>query len=284
MKATNRLTLSFLREHPQDAAQLLEQLPLEMRMSLLAAVSPEDAAWLLEHLLPATAAACIQDMGTEQAAQLLSHTPARSAARILATIKQGGIVQPILNQLPNHLSQRIRQSLRHPAATVGTLMDRDYFVLPDNIAVSEALKRLKRSDRPISNEIYIIDADYRLVGMVELDSLFKAARHLLLRVIMGRHAPSVSVHARINRLLSRRDWQQVHSLAVVDTDGVVIGLLHHQTLLQNAAQLTQDNPSTDAFNSLLSIAGLYWVAVAELVDVIFSGRGRKSARPWQERP
>ncbi len=283
MKATNRLTLSFLREHPLDAAQLLERLPLDMHLSLLSAVSAEDAASLLEHFLPTSAAACIQAMDSEQAASLLTHTTVQTAARALAAIKQAGVAQKILNLMPKNNSQHIRQSLRHPAATVGTVMERDYFVLPQDITVTEAIKRLERSRNPISGEIYVIDADFKLVGMIELDTLFKAGRPLLVRSIMNRHAPSVSVHARTNRLLSRTDWQQVRSLAVVDTDGAVIGMLHHQTLLKVEGGSVLDNPSGDAFNSMLSIAGLYWVAIAELVDAVMTGKLRKATRTGKER-
>jgi len=281
MKATNQLTLSFLREHPADAAQLLEKLPLDMHLSLLNAIAAEDAASLLEHLLPTSAAASIQAMDTERAALLLTYTPIQLAARILAAIKQAGMAQTILNQMPKHNSQRIRQSLRHPASTVGTMMERDYFVLPIDITVSEAIKRLERSNNPIGNEIYIIGPEFKLVGMIELDHLFKAHRQLLLRVIMHRHAPSVSVHARINRLLARREWQQVRSMAVVDIDGTVIGMLQYQTLLQAAGEMVQENPAGDAFSGMLAIAGLYWVAIAELVDAILSGRIRKPPRPWK---
>lgn len=282
MKATNRLTLSFLRGHPLEAAQLLEQLPLDMRLSLLDAVSPEDAAGLMEHFLPASAAACIQTMAAGQAAVLLTHTPVQYAARILAAIKQAGVAQEILNQMPKHKRQRIRQSLRHPAATVGVIMERDYFVLPQDITVAEGIKRLQRSDKPITGEIYVTGPAFKLVGMIELDTLFKAGRQLQLRAIMNRHAASVSVHARIKRLSSRPEWQQVRSLAVVDTDGAVIGMLHYQALLQAVAETATEHPATDAFGSMLSIAGLYWIAIAQLVDAVISGRLRKSSRSGKE--
>ena len=283
MQVTNRLTLSFLRGHAPDAAQLLEQFPLDMRVSLLNSVSPQDAAKLLEHFLPATAAACIQTMPAEQAAVLLTHTPVQSAARIMAAIRQPGIVQPVLRLMPNHNSQRIRQSLRHPAATVGTVMERDYFVLPKDITVAEAIKRLERSDKPINDDIYVIGPAFRLAGMIALDTLFKSSRQSLLRAIMSRHAPSVSVHARISRTISRREWQRLHRLAVVDTDGDLVGILHYQALLQAAGETTLEQTTSDAFGSMLSIAGLYWIAIAELVDAVLSGRTRKSTQRWKER-
>jgi len=283
MKATNRLTLSFLREHPQDAAQFLQRLPLDMQRPLLTAVTAEDAAGLLEHFLPSSAAACIQSMEPAQAAELLAPMPVRSSARILAAVKQSGVVQPILNLLPRHDAQRIRQSLRHPAATVGAIMDRDYFALPNDISVAEAIKRLQRSDKPISGEIYIIGPSFKLAGMIDLDSLFKAGRQLPLRSVMSRHAPSVSVHARIKQLSARREWQHSHHLAVVDTEGELVGMLHYPKLLQAAGETAGDIPTTDAFGSMLSIAGLYWIAIAELVDAIMSGRLGKSARSGKGR-
>ncbi|MDH5444727.1 MAG: CBS domain-containing protein [Gammaproteobacteria bacterium] len=284
MKATNRLTLSFLREHPQDAAQFLQRLPLDMQLPLLLAVTAEDAASLLEHFLPISAAACIQGVEPSQAARLLTPMPVRSSARIMAVVKQSGVVQPILNLLPRQSAQRIRQSLRHPSATVGAIMDRDYFALPNDISVAEAIKRLQRSDKPISGEIYIISPNFKLSGMIDLDSLFKAGRQLPLRSVMSRHSPSVSVHARIKQLSSRQEWQHLHYLAVVDTEGELVGMLHYPKLLQAAGETTGDKPTTDAFGSMLSIAGLYWIAIAELVDAIMSGRFGKSVRPNKRHP
>lgn len=281
MKMTNRLTLGFLREHPQDAAQVLEQLPLDMRLSLLEAVPEEDAASLLEFLLPASAGACLQAMTAEQAGGMLSHTSIPCTARILATMNRA-TGQRVLQQIPKQHRQRIRQSLRHPAATVGSIMETDYFVLPQDITVTEAIKRVERSDKSISGEVYVVGPAFRLVGMIALDTLFKAGRQLSVRSIMEHDSASLAVHARIKTLPSRQEWQQVRSLPVVDAEGVVIGLLDYGRLLQAVGETALEQQASDAFASMMSIAGLYWLAIAQLIDAVITRRPRKAARSTRE--
>ena len=277
MKATNRLTLSFLRKHPSDAVQVLEQLPVDMRLSMLSSVDEEDASQLLEHFLPASAGVCLAAMEAEQAGQLLHHIPIASAARILPTM-DATVRGEILQHLPEAYRRRIRQALRHPVATVGTIMDTEYFVLPHDLTVGEAIKRLERSAKTISGEIYITGMGLKLAGMVQLDTLFKAGRQLPLRAIMQRHIMPVPVHARLTNLVSRREWQRVRSLPVVDASGAVTGLLHYPALLQAVGENEMEKPAADAFGSMLSIASLYWLAIAQLIDVVITRRPRKASR------
>ena len=277
MKASNKLTLSFLRKHPSDAVQVLEQLPVDMRLSLLGSIEQEDAAQLLEHFLPASAGVCLAAMGAEQAGQLLRHLPIPSAARILPTL-DASVRGEIMQHLPDPYRRRVRQTLRHPVATVGTIMETEYFVLPHDITVGEAIKRLEHSAKTISGEIYITGMGFKLAGMVELNSLFKAGRQLPLRAIMRRHVVPIPVHARLNNLLSRREWQRVRSLPVVDSSGAITGMLHYPALLQAMGEQEVDKPTEDAFSSMLSIASLYWLSIAQLVDIVVSRRSRRSPR------
>lgn len=281
MKTTNRLTMSFLRQHPQDAAHVLEQLPLDMRASLFNAIPPEVAARVLQHFLPAVAAETIKAIDPAQAAQSLTHSPVASAARMLAVMDPLDSPQ-IMKKMPAHVRQRLRQSLRYPADTAGAIMETDYFVLPKDIMVGEAIKRLERSDKTLSGEIYVIGPSLQLAGVTDFDTLFKADRQVLLRAIMNRRAASVPVHARITNLPAHQAWQQVRSLPVVDAMGAVTGILHYPTLLQRVGEAAADKPAADAFGSMLSIAGLYWIAIAQLIDAVMVSRTRKPSQTTGE--
>lgn len=268
MKVDNPLSREFLLGYPTEAARVLEHVSGEHVAALFNELPPQTGAPVVASMLPEMAAACLGLMEALPAAKLLTELPVASAARIyrlLAPAKQ--------DELSGHFSEktrnRLRRYLKYPPASAGALMDPAISMLPDNVTVAEAIRRIERFGHPVSCEIYIIDDAHHLVGMIELGRLMTSSHHARLRDIMSRKTQPVSMHATAETLLSHPGWATRRRLPVVERDNTLAGVLDY-TFLQEAIGNTGIVRPRDPLENLLSLAGLYWLSVAQLLDSMLS--------------
>ncbi len=250
---------------------MLEQVSAEHVAALFNELPPQIGAPVVISMLPEMAAACVGLMGALSAANLLTELPPSSAARIyrlLAPAKR--------EELAGFLSDKTRSQfpryLTYPPASVGALLDPGVDMLPENVTVSEAIRRIERIGHPVSCEIYIINDAHQLVGMIDLGRLLTSSHHARLRDIMSHKTQRVSVHAAAESLLSHPGWAARRRLPVVERDNTLVGVLDY-TCLQEAMGETGSVERHDPLENLLSLAGLYWLSMAQLLDSVLSIAG-----------
>lgn len=266
MKVDNPLTREFILSYPAEAARVLEQVSAEHVAALLSEIPIKISAPVVTAMLPESAAACLEEMAASLAAKLVTELPLSSSARIyrlLAPSKQ--------EELSAHLSDknrsRIRRYLEYPPVSAGALLAPRIDMLPDNVTVAEAIRRIERFDHPVSCRLYIIDDAHRLVGMIDLGRLLTSNHHAMLRDTMTRKTQSVSAHATVETLLSHPGWATRRRLPVVERDNTLVGILDYNNLREAAGE-TEAASARDPLENLLSLAGLYWLSVAQLLDSV----------------
>lgn len=271
MKIDNPLTREFLLQYPVDAARALEQVSADHVAALFSELPVQRGSSVMASMLPERAAACLGVMPAVSAAKLLTELPAASAARVyrlLDTTKQ--------DELSAHLSEKTRmlihRYLAHPPQSAGALLDAAVDMLPDNITVAEAMHRIERLDDAIAAEIYIIDDAHHLVGMIELGKLLVSNHHARLRDIMNRKTQPLSAHASGETLLAHPAWAKRRRLPVVERDNTLVGVLNHSDLMDSMGGV-ETSGSRDPLENLLSLAGLYWLSVAQLLDGLLNSAG-----------
>lgn len=264
MKVDNALSREFLLRYPAEAARALEQVSVEHVAALFAELPPQPVTPVMAAMLPEMAAACLGLMKIAPAARLVTELPLSTAARIyrlLAQEKQ----EEISAQLPGKRGAQLHRHLEYPAESAGALQDPGVTMLTDNMSVAEALRRIEHLDHPVACEIYIINEVHHLVGMVDLGRLLRASHHARLRDIMSRKTHPIPAHTPVETLLSHPGWSKRQRLPVVDRDNTLVGVLEYASLQQATAEAGFVE-SRDPLENLLSLAGLYWLSVAQLLD------------------
>ena len=268
MKIDNPLSREFLQEFPSEAARILEQVSAEHVAALLHELPIQRSVPVLAAMLSRNAANCLVQMDTEVAAKFLDELPINSASRIYR-ILPADRQTALAAALPHKTRHKLDHYLIYPAISVGALLDPQVDMLPVNITVADALRRLERLDHPPSNEVYLVDEAHHLVGSVDVGRLLGSRHQLRVAEIMTRKPPTLSVHATTESLLSHPGWLQRRRLPVVERDNTLIGVLHYATM-QAAAQETGETTQVDPLARLLSLAGLYWLSVAQIMDMLIS--------------
>jgi magnesium transporter len=276
MKADNPLSQEFLLRYPVEAARTLEQVSAEDVAGLFNELSTETITPVLIAMLPDMAVTCLAKMQGLPAAKLLTALPVNRAARIyrlLPSDKQ----KELAGSLPDKTRNRIHRFLNYASLSAGDLMDPNVTLLPDNLTVADAIRRIERHRQSISCEIYLVNELHQLQGVMDLGKLLISDHHARLRDIMNRAVRPVSAYASAAKLLSHPAWAGRHRLPVVERDNTLVGTIGHTRLLEATGE--ESVTTYDPLENLLSLAGLYWLSVTQLLDIFFNtGNSRKGER------
>ncbi len=269
MKVDNHLTREYLLTYPADAARILEQFSAEHVVALLDELPAKTGAAVMTSMMLDKVTACLEIMSAVSAAKLLSELPLSFAARVfrlLAVEKR----DEISLQLSDKTRKHINRQLKYQPASVGSLLNPVVDMLPENVTVAAAIRRIERLKHAVDCEIYIVDDAQHLVGTIQLGQLLKADHHLSLKDIMSRKTQRVSVYVNAKTLLEHPGWLTRRRLPVVDRDNTLLGMLEHSRLQNAFAEIDNSRSRSDPMDSLLSIAGLYWLIVAQMMSSVFS--------------
>jgi hypothetical protein len=91
---------------------------------------------------------------------------------------------------------------------------------------------------------------------------------------MNRKTQPISIHATVETLLTHPAWLMRRRLPVVERDNTLSGALDY-TSLQDAVGEAGGMASRDPLENLLSLAGLYWLTVAQLLNSMLGIAGSR---------
>ena len=255
----------------------MEQLSADDTAALFNEKSAEIVAPVLVAMLPTFAAACVAKMDSAAAVKLMAEISITAAARIFRLLPPQ-TQETLSAALSSKTRKRIRRILDYSSLSAGDLMNPNVNMLPDDLTVSDAIRRIERYRQSVSCEVYIVDSAHRLLGAVELGKLLTSRNHVRLRDIMKRKARPVSVHASSEKLLAHPGWAEGQRLPVIERDNTLVGVLDYKRVRETVAP--ESSRSDDSLENLMSLTGLYWLSMTQLLDSLFSQnetnkRGRK---------
>jgi len=267
MGRVNPLALEFLNKHPADCARIIEQLPVNTSCSLIHAIQPRLAAALIECLVTSYGSECLHVLDTQTAVSLIKEMKTPHAARMLRAMTVQN-AKNILDVLPFHIRNNIHLSLRYPDQTVGRIMDANPFSLPETISINDAVKRVKDLHERSMPEIYVVDDDYKLKGIIHVADLLSTARALSLQAIMTTDIPHLSTRISLSTAAVHEGWQTFSALPVVGKDHIFSGVLKSSTLLHVLAEARGRSDSPGAMDEMFSLTKMYWIVMAELINTV----------------
>lgn len=209
---------------PHDQAEIFSELRDEDQIALLPELNPLDSADILEklddqetaeiaaNLTTATLVRIVEEMEPDKAADLLGDMDPEQAQMVLSGLTD---------------AEEIRPLLLHPDDTAGGLMTSEFLALRTQTTAQEALAAI-HAWKPETENIYylfVIDAQTRLVGAVNLRQLIVASPDTAMQDIMDPEVISVKVGAdqeECARLMSRYD---LLALPVIDAERKLLGVV-----------------------------------------------------------
>jgi magnesium transporter len=231
VKALDAGNAAALRElvgelHEADAGAVIEALEPELRPRLIALMGADfDFTALtqvddtvreeiLEELPPETVAEGVRELDSDDAVAILEDLPAEEQAEIL-------------ERLPPVERVALKRSLDYPEYSAGRRMQDEFIAVGPDWTVGQTIDYMRETaDLPERFwEIYVVDADRKLVGVVALDRLLRTKRPVPIRDLFEEDLHPVDAtdeQDEVARLFERYD---LVSAPVVDNDNRLVGVI-----------------------------------------------------------
>ncbi|MDR5709138.1 MAG: magnesium transporter [Armatimonadota bacterium] len=218
--------------HPADLADLFLQLEFPERLTLLLLLDMDRAAQVLEELPDEVRLQLVEHLGDEEAGRLILQMGTDEAADVL-----GELSRDRLRRLLEHMgreAEAVEELLRYPEDTAGGLMTTEYVAVLDHLRVQDAVEELRRVGQEVELPyyVYVVDPEGQLRGVVSLRDLVVAPPDAPVREVMRTDLVTVRPEAdreEAARLLEKYD---LLALPVCDAQGRLLGIITADDLLR----------------------------------------------------
>ncbi len=265
METPHLLAQTFLAEHPENAAAIIERLDAAEAAAFFNQVPPRLAANTLRRMVGAPAAECLAAISPDRFAAILEFLPLNTTAAFLRRLDSSQQSR-LLDQSPADIAPLLRRLLQYPENSAGALMDPRVLALPADVTVSEALSRVRRAPRHALYYLYVVDRTEKLVGVLNLRELMLASSKDILASVMRRQIVTVAATADRRGIVEHPGWRDVHALPVVDDQGTLLGALRYEILRQLEGRLDAPAQTGAALSTVLTLGELCWVGLAGVLS------------------
>jgi magnesium transporter len=265
---TNELALcqDFIDAHGHAAARAVERLAASDAAALLAALPRPTAARALDEMMPMPGAECLAALEPADAVAILAELRAGRAALLLRHTGDAARAA-ILAHLPADEARTLRTVLAHPPGSAGAVMDSRVFSARESQRVGDVQAALRRSRGRTHDDIFVVDDEHRLIGVVRLRDLVAARPTQALSAIMSRPVSRVPVSASRAAILNHPGWRQRHVLPVVDDRSSLVGAITHETLRTLSDEDALGGPrGLDTVTTVFALGELYWLGLSGVLD------------------
>jgi magnesium transporter len=245
-RAVESLLDNYFALYPGEAAEQLEKLSVEETVRLVQRAPFARALAVFENLTPDVAVQVLAQMDDMAAVGILSALDPTHGAPLLARLEDE-VRERYLAHLEARTAKELRALISFPADTAGSLMDPRVTSFRPETTASEALGRIRGLRRRRIQDVFLIDAEGRLVGSVALQELAVAEPQEKLEELTRGAPASVQATSSREELVEILERYRLASLPVVDFDGHLLGVIRSHELMTAAA----DEASAD----LLTLVG-----------------------------
>jgi magnesium transporter len=264
---TEALVESYCDLYPEEVAGELDLMPMEEVLAVLEHVPASGGAAVVERLNPDAAAAALRHMREAPFRTLVPAMDPQLSAAVLARWEPG-VRERRLSLLPEGLAAELRDLGAFPPDTAGSLMDPRAMAFKRDTTVEEALRRIRAfPGRGVIN-VFLVDPENRLVGILSLQELAVAEPDVQLRTLVQTAPVFVETMTPKSDVVELLESRKLASLPVVDVNRRLAGVIRHAGLVEAVKE--------DASADMLSMVGASPQERA-LSNVSFAARKRF---PW----
>jgi magnesium transporter len=247
---------AYAAAHPDQVARTLETADPEAAATTLLELEPAEAALVLQHVAPPAAARLLERLPSSSGKRLLEELRDDVAAALLRRVPESARAD-LLAALPTSRRRALDLLLRARPATAAAHVIPSVIALPSEVTAGAAIDRVRAEPQASSHHVYVIDSRHRLIGVVTLGALLRADPGATLRAVMRARPDAVYGHAGVEACVRHPAWRRLSELPVVDRDGVLLGVLHYETLRRMESQLGRGPVAGGVVTTGTALAELY---------------------------
>jgi len=210
--------------HPSDLADILEDLAPAQREVIFTSLDEEVAAETLEEVEPKLQKALLEKLDEERIADIVEEMDPGAAADLLAELPEDQS-DAILEEMEPEERQEVEELLEFDENSAAGCMTTDFVSVRKDATVADAVDALRVFDGDLESvtEIYLLDEKRVLRGAIPLAELVVARPEMRLSELAESRVLSCPIAMHKNELAELFDKYNLHALAVVDSQGRMVG-------------------------------------------------------------
>jgi sporulation protein YlmC with PRC-barrel domain len=215
--------------HPEDLADILEELTHEERIHIFNALDSEVAADALEATEPRVQREILASTSTERAAQIFEHLSPVEIADIISILPRDDS-EEFLNILRGDVAARVHQLLTQHDVPASALAMYCFLGFPGDLTVEEAFTRFREEARScdVTMYIYVVDSEQHLRGVIDINEFLQADPTSKLEEIMTKSVVTVkptTMRGEVEALFRKYHFR---AIPIVDKSEKIVGVIREK--------------------------------------------------------
>ena len=245
--------------HPSDVANLIENLPEETRVKLIEMESFNIAPEIFIELNESIQSEVLQLLSNDSIANIVKRLESDNAVAILENLELEK-KNSILDKLPPKDRFLLEEGLSYPEDSAARIMQREFTAIPSDWTVGQTIDYLRESkDLPQEFlEIFIVDNDFKPIGIVPSSRVLRTARDSKMSLIMREMPVLISVNMDKEEVGHTFENYNLVSAGVVNKNNKLVGMI----TADDVVTVVQEEAEED----VLRLAG---VGDEEITDTVF---------------
>ena len=245
--------------HPSDVANLIENLPDETRVKLIEIESFNIAPEIFIELNESIQSEVLHLLSIDSISNIVKRLESDNAVAILENLELEK-KNSILDKLPPKDRFLLEEGLSYPEDSAARIMQREFTAIPSDWTVGQTIDYLRESkDLPQEFlEIFIVDNDFKPIGIVPSSRVLRTARDSKMSLIMREMPVLISVNMDKEEVGHTFENYSLVSAGVVNKDNKLVGMI----TADDVVTVVQEEAEED----VLRLAG---VGDEEITDTVF---------------
>ncbi len=215
--------------HPEDLADILEELSHEERIHIFNALDLEVAADALEATEPRVQREILASTSAERAAQIFAHLSPVQIADIISILPRDDS-EEFLKILKGDVASKVHVLLSQHDVPASTLAMPCFLGFPGNLTVEEAFTRFRDEARhcDVTMYIYVVDEQQHLSGVIDINELLQADPKSRLEDIMTRNVATVAPTTMRGDIEALFRKYRFRAIPIVDDSRKIVGVIREK--------------------------------------------------------
>ena len=212
--------------HPSDVANLIENLSYETRAKLIEIEEFDIEPEIFVEINESIQTEILQLLSSDSIAKIIKRLESDNAISIIENLNQEK-KNSVFDKLPPKDRFLLEEGLSYPEDSAARIMQREFTAVPSDWSVGQTIDYLRESkDLPEEFlEIFIVDNDFKPIGMVPSSRVLRTPREKKMKSIMREMPVLISVNMDKEEVGHTFENYNLVSAGVVNKNNKLVGMI-----------------------------------------------------------
>jgi len=229
--------------HPEDLADILEELDREERIHIFNALDTRAAAATLDATEPRVQREILAETSVERVAQIFEHLSPVEIADVISVLPPDE-ADELQATLGGSRAARVKELLTQHDVPASVLAVHRFLQFPGEMSVEDAFVKFRKEAQStlVVMYIYVADEEGHLKGVIDINELLQANPQSKLADIMVRNIITVDPSTKRGTIEALFRRYRFRAIPVVDEKGVITGVVREKDAFSTGDEIRLARP------------------------------------------